>query len=176
MKGDSVAELPYKQYWWQRVMQHLPASVVGATVFSKCLHTVDTQLMHISQDRLSLPRVLTGLPVVLLTSTGAKSGQARTKPVIGVPDGNNFILVASNWGQRRHPGWYYNLQAHPAAKLEFGGYTGTYTAREVTEPDEYQRLWQKAARVYLGFDKYQRRAGKRKIPLMLLVPQGEQPA
>jgi hypothetical protein len=61
------------------------------------------------------------------------------------------------------------------AKLEFGGHSGTYIAREVTEPGDYQRLWQKAAEVYIGFDKYQRRAGDRKIPIMVLVPQAENP-
>ena len=147
-----MAELTYRQYQWQRVMQHIPASTIGATVFSKFLHYVDPPLMRISKDRLSIPSMLTGMPVVILTSTGAKSGQARTKPVIGVPDGDNVVLVASNWGQKRNPAWYYNLRANPVAELEFGSHSGTYIAREVTEPDEYQRLWQKAAGVYIGFD------------------------
>ena len=152
-------------------MQHIPASIIGATVFSIFLHYVDPTLIRISKDRLSIPGLLTGLPVVIITCTGAKSGQARTKPVIGIPDGDNVILVASNWGQERNPAWYYNLRAIPVAELEFGGHSGTYIAREVTEPDEYQRLWKKAALVYIGFDKYQRRAGDRKIPIMVLVPQ-----
>ncbi len=152
-------------------MQHLPASAIGATAFSKFLHYVDRYLMRISKDRLAIPKLLTGLPVVILTSTGAKSGQARTMPVIGVPDGKNVILVASNWGQTHNPAWYYNLRANSAAELEFSGHTGTYTAREVTEPDEYQQLWQKATEVYIGFDKYRQRAGSRKIPIMLLMPQ-----
>ena len=66
-------------------MQHIPASAIGATVFSKFLHYVDPLLMRISKDRLSIPSLLTGLPVVIDTCTGAKSGQARTKPVIGIP-------------------------------------------------------------------------------------------
>jgi deazaflavin-dependent oxidoreductase (nitroreductase family) len=154
-------------------MQHIPASAIGATVFSKFLHYVDPPLMRISKDRLSIPSLLTGLPVVILASTGAKSGQASTKPVIGIHDGDNVVLVASNWGQVHNPAWYYNLRANPVAELKFGGYSGTYIAREVTEPDEYQRLWQKAAEVYIGFDKYQRRTGDRKIPIMVLVPQAE---
>ncbi|RMG89659.1 MAG: nitroreductase family deazaflavin-dependent oxidoreductase [Chloroflexi bacterium] len=170
-----MTELTYRQYRWQRVMQHIPASLIGAMVFSKFLHYVDPKLMRISKDRLSIPSLLTGLPVVILTSTGAKSGQVRTKPVVGVPDGDNVALVASNWGQSRNPAWYYNLQANPVAELEFGGHTGTYTAREVTAPDEYQRLWQKATEVYIGFDKYQQRADNRKIPIMLMVPHVEKP-
>ena len=156
-------------------MQHIPASAIGATVFSKFLHYVDTPLMRISKDHLSIPSLLTGLPVVIITSTGVKSGQARTKPVVGIPDGDNVVLVASNWGQRRNPAWYYNLRVNPVAELEFGGHSGTYIAREVTDPDKYQRLGKKAAEVYIGFDKYQRRAGNRKIPIMVLMPQAENP-
>jgi len=93
-------------------------------------------------------------------------------PVIGAPDGEKIILVASNWGKPRNPGWCYNLRAHPAAEVEFDGHAGVYTARDLTDPDEYQRLWRKANEVYMGFDKYQQRAGgERKIPIMLLTPQ-----
>jgi len=56
--------------------------------------------------------------------------------------------------------------------VEFGGHVGVYTAREVTDPDEYQRLWRKANEVYMGFEKYQQRAGDRRIPIILLTPQG----
>jgi deazaflavin-dependent oxidoreductase (nitroreductase family) len=136
-----MAELMYRQYQWQRVIQHIPASVIGATVFSKFLHYVDPPLMRISKDRLSIPSLLTGLPVVILTCTGAKSGQARTKPVVGIPDGDNVVLVASNWGQRRSPAWYYNLRTNPVAQFEFGGHSGIFIAREVNEPDEYQQIF-----------------------------------
>ena len=130
----------------------------------------DAQLMRASGNRFSLPILLLGLPIVALTSTGAKSGKARTMPVIGVPDGRNIALVASSWGQEKNPAWYYNLRANPVAELRFGGQTTTYTVREVTEPEEYRRLWQQANEVYLAFDKYQQRAADRKIPIMLLEP------
>ena len=130
--------------------------------------------MRISRDRLSIPRLL-GLPAVVLTSMGAKSGQTRTMPVIGVPDGKDIVLVASNWGKTRNPAWYYNLRANPVAELEFGGQTSTYTAREIIEPDEYQRLWQRANEVYIGFENYRQRTGNRRIPIMVLSPKAEQP-
>ena len=170
-----MAKLTTKQYPWQRMMHYIAASAIGATVFSKLLHYVDPKLMRLSQDRLSIPKVVAGLPVVILTSTGAKSGQARTMPVMGVPDGDNIVLIASNWGQSRNPAWYYNLQAHPVAELKFNGHTGTYIAREVADPDEYRRLWQKATEIYMGFDKYQQRAG-RKIPIICMMPKVEKPS
>ncbi len=166
-----MTQLTYRQYRWQRALQRLPASALGSTLFSKFLHYVDRPLMRASGDRISTPALLLGVPTVLLTTTGAKSGQPRRTPVVGVPDDENIILVASNWGKPRNPGWYYNLHAHPTAEVEFGGHTGVYTAREVTDADEYQRLWRKASQVYMGFDKYQQRAGDRRIPIMLLTPQ-----
>jgi deazaflavin-dependent oxidoreductase (nitroreductase family) len=169
-EGD-MANLIYKQNRLQRTLQYVPASALGSAVFSKFMHRVDAQLMRASGGRFSLPILLLGLPIVNLTSTGAKSGKARTMPVIGVPDGRNIALVASSWGQEKNPAWYYNLRANPVAELSFGGQTGTYIAREVTDPEEYQRLWQQANQVYLAFDKYQQRAANRKIPVMLLDPQ-----
>lgn len=167
-----MAELKVKQYRWQRSMQHLPASSIGAAAFSKFLHVVDEPLMKVSNGGLSVPALVAGLPTVMLTSIGAKSGEPRRVPVIGVPDGKNVALIASNWGQKRNPGWYYNLRKNPEATLEFGGESQKFLAQEVTDPDEYARLWKRANEVYLGYDKYQARAGERKIPIMLLTPVG----
>ncbi len=165
-----MTTLTYRQYGWQRLMQYLPASAIGAKIFSGWLPFFDRSLMHFSNDRLSVPSVLNGLPVIILTTVGVKSGMSRATPVIGIPDGENIALVASNWGKPRHPQWYYNLLANPKATLEFNGQTIDYIAEEVTEPQEYQRLWRKANAVYLGYDKYQQRAGKRKIPVLILRP------
>ena len=170
-----MTKLTYRQFWWQRQLQHLPASNIGAAVFSKFLHYVDPDLMKITKNRLSVPGLVTGLPIVILTSTGAKSGVARTWPAIGIPDGDNIALIASNWGQKHNPAWYYNLRANPIAKLEFNGHIGAYKANEVTDPDEYQRLWKKGTEVYIGYEKYRQRVGDRKIPMMLLAPYIDNP-
>jgi deazaflavin-dependent oxidoreductase (nitroreductase family) len=166
-----MAQLTYRHYRWQRILQRVPASAAGSALFSKFLHYVDRPLMRASGERISTPALLLGVPTVMLITTGAKSGQPRRTPVVGAPDGDNIILVASNWGKPRNPGWYYNLRANPTAQVEFDRHTDVYTAREVTDPDEYQRLWRKANEVYMGFDKYQQRAGGRRIPIMLLTPQ-----
>jgi len=70
--------------------------------------------------------------VVLLTTTGAKTGQQRTLPVIAVPDGDNLVVIASNRGQRQHPAWYYNLPAHPEGTVTVGGASWRVQAREAT--------------------------------------------
>jgi deazaflavin-dependent oxidoreductase (nitroreductase family) len=58
---------------------------------------------------------VSGLPVVMLTTTGAKTGRQRTRPVLGIPDGERLILVGSNFGRPHHPAWYHNLRAGPRA-------------------------------------------------------------
>ena len=170
-----MPELRVSQNFLQRFNQWLPASPLGAKVFSKFLHLVDAPLMRISKEKLSVPQLVTGLPCVRLTSVGAKSGQSRTIPTIGVPDGENIALICSNWGQSRNPAWYHNLKKHPEASLAFitkqnEAYEGTFTAREVDDEKEYERLWQKACNVYIGYPKYRRRAANRRIPIMLMVP------
>lgn len=165
------ARLVVRQYAWQRALQHVPASSLGALLFSKFLHYVDHGLMAISKDRWSVPSLVTGLPCVMLTSTGARSGLAKTVPVVGVPDGDDIVLIASNWGQSHHPAWYYNLKKDPAATLKFNGATRRYTAREVTEQREYDRLWDKAVRIYFGYGKYKARVGARHIPILVLTLQ-----
>src|SRR5215211_1722742 len=102
----------------QRVLQHLPASQLGAWIFARTLDPLDRLLLRLSGGRVSVPGVLTGLPVVMLTTIGAKSGQPRTVPLVGLRDGDKVVLIGSNFGQTHHPGWYYNLRAHPEATLE----------------------------------------------------------
>ena len=167
-----MARLVVRQFKWQRFMQHLPASALGAVVFSKFLHHVDRPIMSISGGRWSIPALLTGLPVVILKSIGATSGEQRIVPTIGVPDGNNIVLVASNWGQRRNPAWYYNLLKNPEAVLVFDGYEAPYIAREILDLEDYERLWRMAVNVYRGYEKYRQRVGNRRIPLVSLSPKG----
>jgi F420H(2)-dependent quinone reductase len=76
-------------------------------------------------------------------------------------------LIASNWGQDHHPGWYYNLRANPLAKCTIHGATGVYRAHEASG-DEYAHYWQRASETYLGYPQYKQRIGERRIPIMVL--------
>lgn len=127
---------------------------------------IDRFLLWLTHGRLS---ITIGQPVGLLTTTGAKSGQRRTTPLLYTTDGNNIILVASYGGQPRHPAWYYNLRVHPEVAFLWGGHERTYIAREVAG-DERAVLWRKAAARYPGYNVYQQRAGQRQIPVFLLTP------
>ena len=154
---------------WQRVMQRVAASRPGSWFFSRTLHYVDVPVLRLSRGRLSIPTLVAGLPVIALTTTGAKTGRTRTTPLVALPDGDRLVVIASSWGRRRHPSWYYNLRANPEATVTVRGQTATYTAREATQA-ERERYWQQAVGVYPGYAAYERRAAGRRIPVLVLEP------
>jgi deazaflavin-dependent oxidoreductase (nitroreductase family) len=106
------------------------------------------------------------VPVMLLTTTGAKSGQPRSLPLLYVTDGDRLILIASNYGKKSHPAWYRNLTANPQVKVLAGKRSGTYVAGEITEPHDRERAWELALDQYAGYSDYDIRAGDRTIPLI----------
>jgi len=107
-------------------------------------------------------------PVLLLTTTGRKSGQARTAPVVYLADGANVVVIGSNAGHNRTPAWSLNLKANPDAEVEVGRERRPVRAR-VAEDDERAGLWRKHNEQYSGFDEYQARTD-RDIALFVLEP------
>lgn len=155
--------------WWQRLGQRFAATRAGSWFFSRTLHHVDRALLRVSSGRLSVPKLVAGLPVVRLTTVGAKTGEERTVPVLGLRDGDRWVLVASNWGGEDHPAWYHNLRATPEVELTHEDRTDRYVAREATE-EEREEYWDRATELYLGFEPYRRRSGDRQIPVVVLTP------
>lgn len=109
-----------------------------------------------------------GSPVLLLTATGAKSGERHTTPVVYLPDGDRMVIFASRGGAPRNPGWYHNLRANPKATVEVGRDTLDVEA-VVTEGEERERLFRKQAELYPQFADYQRKT-TRQIPVIALQP------
>jgi deazaflavin-dependent oxidoreductase (nitroreductase family) len=105
-------------------------------------------------------------PLVLLTTTGAKSGRSHTTPVVYTRDGDNIVVIASKGGAPRNPAWYHNLVAHPQVTVELPNETFTAKAR-VAEGDERERLWRTQADLMPGFDEYQTKTTRR-IPVVVL--------
>lgn len=121
--------------------------------------------------RLSRGRLTTGtgvVPILLLTTTGRRTGRPRTTPVAYLRDGQDIVLVASNVGNPGHPQWFLNLQAQPVAQLSIGARTQTYTARVVTGP-ERDRLWHRLTAHAPTYAMYQARAG-RDLPVLIMTP------
>jgi deazaflavin-dependent oxidoreductase (nitroreductase family) len=109
-----------------------------------------------------------GAPVLLLTSTGAKSGQQRTTPVVYQPDGERMVIFASKAGAPENPAWFHNLRANPAATVEVGTDTVEVEAI-VTDGDERQRLFDKQKQLMPQFADYEQKT-TRQIPVVALQP------
>jgi len=107
-----------------------------------------------------------GSPVLLLTSTGAKSGERRTTPVMYLPDGERMVVFASKGGAPTNPAWYHNLLANPAATVEVGPETLEVNA-VVTSGEDRERLFNRQAELYPQFADYARKT-TREIPVVAL--------
>lgn len=113
---------------------------------------------------------MVNMPVLLLTTIGRRSGRARTTALTYVTDSRNYVVIGSNAGAARHPGWYLNLRAHPRVSIQTGSRVVRVTAR-VARGAERDRLWARAVTAYRGYGRYQRRS-PRNIPVVVLEPNG----
>jgi len=109
-----------------------------------------------------------GAPVLLLTATGAKTGERRTTPVMYLPDGERMVIFASFGGAPTNPAWYHNLVANPSASVEVGPETVEVDAVE-TSGEERDRLFRRLAELYPQFAEYEQKT-TRQIPVIALVP------
>lgn len=156
---------------WKRALAWWTGGVViatkpGAAVWRTIAAPIDAPMLNATDGRIKL----TGIPVVVLTSTGARTGKRRDTPLTYVTDGDNVILVASNWGGVKHPGWYHNLRANPDCELHVGSRGGGFTAHEVFG-EERDRLFALANALYPGFGRYASRTqGIRTIRVLKLTP------
>ena len=133
---------------------------------ARVLHHADNFALRLSRGRWTFAS-LVGLPIIQLTSIGAKSGQLRTVPLVGLKDGEKIALIGSNFGGSNHPGWVYNLKANSECIVKKNGKVGTYLAREADE-GENQYYYDMAVSYYIGYAAYKRRAKNRNIPVMVL--------
>ncbi len=154
--------------WFER----LTASRAGGAFFLHVATRIDRFLMRRSGGRVKLvPR----RPVLLLGTTGARSGVRRTTPLLYAVDGDRLVLVGSNAGLPADPGWCHNVRANPEVTVEAPGRSGRYLAH-VAEGEERERLWRQAVSAYAGYDVYRRRARERQIPVVVLTPAAEPPS
>ncbi|WP_420716089.1 nitroreductase family deazaflavin-dependent oxidoreductase [Mycobacterium sp. 94-17] len=107
-----------------------------------------------------------GVPTLILTTTGRKTGQQRDTPLICAADGANYVIIASLAGAPQHPKWYLNLRDNPQVRVQVKGDTFDATAR-TAEGSERERLWRLAADAWPSYDTYQQRTD-RVIPVVVL--------
>jgi deazaflavin-dependent oxidoreductase (nitroreductase family) len=110
----------------------------------------------------------TGLPVVVVTNLGARTGKVRKTPLMRVEHDGRYAAVASQGGSPKHPVWYYNLRAHPRVELQDGPTRQEMVARELTG-SERDQWWERAVAAYPPYAEYQTRT-ERQIPVFVLEP------
>lgn len=151
----------------QRAMRRLAATPPGSWVFARVLQRIDQPVYRLSGGRHTFANLVSGIPVVMLTTTGARSGVPRTVPVLGLPTVDGLVVIASNFGQARHPAWYHNLRANPEGQVTVDGVTRDFRATEA-RGDQRARIWREGLKVYPGWSEYARRAPNRTIAVFVL--------
>ena len=107
--------------------------------------------------------------MLLLDHVGARSGTKRTCPLLYIEDGDNVVIIASKGGYPKNPAWYHNLMANPDTAVQIGPERRQVHARLAT-PEERERLWPEAVKVWSGYADYQARSKGREIPMVVLEP------
>jgi deazaflavin-dependent oxidoreductase (nitroreductase family) len=157
--------------WWKRLQERSTSTRFGAWFAIHIATRIDRPLLRWSKGRLAL---FTPWPIGLLETIGARSGRRRTIPLLCVVEDARIVVVASNGGGPEHPAWYHNVRANPEVAFTIRGAKRAYTAREVDGP-ERDELWQRMTDLYVGYHKYQERAGNRSIPVIVLDERADLP-
>jgi deazaflavin-dependent oxidoreductase (nitroreductase family) len=152
----------------QRLLHRLLMLRPVTAVLVRFLHHADNFLLKLTRGKHTVTKIV-GLPIIQLTTIGAKTGTPRTSPLVGLFDGERIALIGSNFGQKHSPGWYYNLKANPKCSVLIKGDSVEYIGHEVFG-EEYQKYWEMAVSWYAGYEKYKQRASHRHIPVMVLEP------
>ena len=108
-----------------------------------------------------------GRDVLILTTTGARSGETRENPIVYTHDGERIVIIASKGGAPTNPGWFHNLRVHPTVTVEMLGEKFKAQANVVDGEDEYERLYHHHATINPGFHDYRKKT-TRKIPVVVL--------
>jgi deazaflavin-dependent oxidoreductase (nitroreductase family) len=143
-----------------------PAQERVGSVVIKLMSAANTWIYRVSGGRIGSS--FFGAPVMLLTTTGRRSGQPRTAPLLYLRDGERIVTVASKGGMSHHPLWYRNLEAHPDVEVEIGATKQRMRAR-CANAEEKRAYWPKLVSMYADYAVYQTRT-TRDIPVVILDP------
>ena len=141
----------------QRWVRRFAATRGGSRLLSRLMPTLDRATLRVTGHRRCLTAIVAGLPVVQLTTIGARTGMPRTVSVLGFPTGQGVVVAGGNFGQRTEPAWCANLRRNPRARLAQGRLTRGVVAQELSG-DARAAAWRQCLTVYPGGADYARRA------------------
>lgn len=151
----------------QRALRRFAGTGPGSWLFARVLHRIDGPVFRATRGRHTFSSLVSGLPVVFLTTTGARSAKRRTVPTLGFPSAEGLVVIASNFGRPEHPAWYHNLKARPEAVLTVDGRAQPVRAVEA-DGEQRERIWREGLRIYPGWTAYEKRAANRRIGVFVL--------
>ncbi len=151
----------------QRLARTVVATRMGSWCAGHLLHHLDRIAFRWSRGRYTVTALVSGLPVVMLGTTGFRTGLPRSVPVLGFPVETRIAVAAGNFGRRQEPAWCRNLRATPQATLLINGQIRPVIAEELAG-ERREQVWQRALAIYPGALDYARRAGNREIGVFLL--------
>lgn len=171
LQSDIEYELRHANAF-QRSVQRFGETTLGTALLSRVLRTLDLLLHRLSGGRKTFAGVFGGFPIILLTTTGARSRLARTNPLTGIPLGDDLAVVGANYGLGVVPSWVYNLRTNSEAEVAYGSRTVRVRAREVSG-DEAERVFAAACRIFPGYAEYRQRF-REPVPAFVLEPRPDQ--
>jgi deazaflavin-dependent oxidoreductase (nitroreductase family) len=136
-------------------------------VVVKAMSGLNTFIYRLTGGRVG-GRFMGGAPVLLLITTGRKTGEKRTAPLLYIKEGSDYVIVASKGGMSKHPLWYRNIEADPNVEIELGREKFKARARRASDAEK-KALWPKLVAMYPDYDNYQART-ERDIPVLILSP------
>jgi deazaflavin-dependent oxidoreductase (nitroreductase family) len=151
----------------QRGVVTLASTRPVSALSRRLLPSVDRFLLRVTGGRSTMTSLTSGLPVLWLTTIGARSGEKRTVPLLGFPVGDDLAVLGTHFGSRRTPGWVHNLEADPMAAVGYRGKVAPVKARPA-DPHETAVVWDLAANAYPGYEHYAGRAAHRVIRVFVL--------
>lgn len=160
-------EAATKAGWTNRLLRAVGPTRPFIAVYRRLGPIIDPWLMRTTGGRIATH--VYGFPALLLITTGAKSGQTRTSPLLYARDGDCFVVVGTNFGTEHHPAWTGNLLKTAAAKVVVGNDTLDVIAEQVDDAT-FTRIWPRFVAVYPGYDEYLKRLTHRTPRMFRLQP------
>jgi deazaflavin-dependent oxidoreductase (nitroreductase family) len=149
--------------FWIKPLAALASARPVVAILKRSIPSIDRWLMRRTKGRMAMTA---GLPTLLLTTMGRKSGQPRSAPLLYLRYGDGWAVIGTNFGSTSHPAWYLNLKVNPQAELLVEGEQVTVSARDALQ-DERADLWSRAVQLYPGYETYKSRVGARQVPIVV---------